>query len=101
MRAERKKKGSTEEHELKGVRASTLKGCCARLFQGPQDFSPRGNLPPGGARRARDFLTNLPVRQACTATYVLSQSRQTSAESADSRFLSLAVVPIGEDGGLQ
>jgi hypothetical protein len=30
-----------------------------------------------------------------------SQSRQTSAESADSRFLSLAVVPLGEDGGLQ
>ena len=24
---------------LKGVRASTLKGCCARLFQGPQDRS--------------------------------------------------------------
>jgi hypothetical protein len=30
-----------------------------------------------------------------------SQSRQTSAEFADSRFLSLAVVPLGEDGGLQ
>jgi len=38
MRAERKKKGSTEQDELKGVRASTLKGCCARLFQGPQDY---------------------------------------------------------------
>jgi hypothetical protein len=34
--AERKKKAG-RTHELKGVRASTLKGCCARLFQGPQD----------------------------------------------------------------
>ncbi len=31
-----KKVGRTQD-ELKGVRASTLKGCCARLFQGPQD----------------------------------------------------------------
>ena len=31
------KKGRTEQDELKGDRASTLKGCCARLFQGPQD----------------------------------------------------------------
>ena len=38
-----RKKGCSNERtqdELKGVRASTctLKGCCARLFQGPQDF---------------------------------------------------------------
>ena len=32
-----KKVGRTQD-ELKGVRASTLKGCCARLFQGPQDY---------------------------------------------------------------
>jgi len=31
-----KKVGRTDE--LKGARASTLKGCCARLFQGPQDY---------------------------------------------------------------
>ena len=37
IRYPEKKVGRT--HELKGVRvrASTLKGCCARLFQGPQD----------------------------------------------------------------
>jgi hypothetical protein len=38
LRAERKKKVARRTHELKGVRASTLKGCCARLFQGPQDI---------------------------------------------------------------
>jgi hypothetical protein len=32
------KKVARTQDELKGVRASTLKGCCARLFQGPQDF---------------------------------------------------------------
>ena len=37
LRAERKKKEARSTDELKGVRASTLKGCCARLFQGPQD----------------------------------------------------------------
>ena len=37
-RAEAKKVGARTEDELKGVRASTLKGCCARLFQGPQDL---------------------------------------------------------------
>jgi hypothetical protein len=39
-RADAKKKVArthARTHELKGVRASTLKGCCARLFQGPQD----------------------------------------------------------------
>jgi len=43
-RIAQKQKGWRTEHELKGVRASTLKGCCARLFQGPQDkrFSYRG-----------------------------------------------------------
>ncbi len=40
-RIAQRQKGSTDArtHELKGVRASTLKGCCARLFQGPQDFT--------------------------------------------------------------
>ena len=38
-RAPRKGKKVARTNELKGVRASTLKGCCARLFQGPQDFS--------------------------------------------------------------
>jgi hypothetical protein len=33
------KKVARSQDELKGVRASTLKGCCARLFQGPQDFT--------------------------------------------------------------
>ena len=36
-RGGKKKVGGRRTDELKGVRASTLKGCCARLFQGPQD----------------------------------------------------------------
>jgi len=37
-----RKKGRSTEHELTVLgseRASTLKGCCARLFQGPQDLN--------------------------------------------------------------
>jgi hypothetical protein len=34
------------EYPERHVRASTLKGCCARLFQGPQDFpSSRTDVP--------------------------------------------------------
>jgi hypothetical protein len=34
-RGGKKRSEDARTHELKGVRASTLNGCCARLFQGP------------------------------------------------------------------
>jgi hypothetical protein len=46
--AQRQKGGARTQDGLKGVRASTLKGCCARLFQGPQDLS---RLPIWAHRR--------------------------------------------------
>jgi len=39
-----KKRWHARTDELKGVRVSTLKGCCARLFQGPQDNFPKLRL---------------------------------------------------------
>ncbi len=45
-RIAQRQKGWRSEHELKGVRASTLKGCCARLFQGPQDLTNVRSLFP-------------------------------------------------------
>ena len=52
--------------------------------------------PPAGAKPMR-----LAQKSASDIDASCLVALTTSAESADSRFLSLAVVPLGEDGGLQ
>jgi hypothetical protein len=65
------------------------------LHEAPKSSSGRTRLRCDSVSAGAATQHIAPPTRACLVALT------TSAEFADSRFLSLAVVPLGEDGGLQ